>query len=366
MLDHKRNGRIVNLVNLIIVAVQIISIEQFLALEVTSIVIDVRSPSEFAHARIPDAYNIPIFSDEERKIIGTAYKQESKEIAIKLGLDFYGPNMRGIVEKVQELVAVSESKTLIVHCWRGGMRSNAIAWLLDFYGFEVLLLEGGYKKFRLWGIQQFEIEYNFNIIGGFTGSGKTLILDEFKTNGEIQIDLEGLASHKGSALGAIGQAPQPSQEMFENSLALKLFRATEVGNGKVIYIEDESQRIGQLFVPLKIHEQMRKSNVFFLTIPFEVRLTYLVAEYGNHSKELIIAAIERIQKRLGGLETNNAIAYLVNDDTKECFRILLNYYDRWYEKGLNARENGKNKISRVEVVSIDPIANRLHILNHKN
>ena len=345
-------------------AFQKISIEQFLALA-TSTVIDVRSPSEFAHACIPTAINIPLFSDEERKIIGTAYKQESKEIAIKLGLDFYGPKMRGIVERVEQIVAGSESKTVVVHCWRGGMRSNAIAWLLDFYGFEVLLLEGGYKNFRLWGIQQFEKEYNFKVIGGFTGSGKTLILNEFKANNEIQIDLEGLASHKGSALGAIGQAPQPSQEMFENSLALKLFRATEVDKNTVIYIEDESQRIGKLFVPLKIYEQMRKSIVFFLSIPFEVRLTYLVAEYGDHPKELLIAAIERIQKRLGGLETKNAIAYLVADNTIECFRILLSYYDRWYEKGLNARENLKDTIIKVEADSIDPIMNRKRILTHQ-
>jgi tRNA 2-selenouridine synthase len=351
-------------------AFQKITIEQFLVVAESNIVIDVRSPSEYKHAHIPSAISLPLFSDEERKIIGTAYKQESKEIAIKHGLDFFGPKMHGIVEKVEELLLSSltstkeSSKIVLLYCWRGGMRSNAMAWLLDFYGFEVFLLEGGYKNFRNWGIQQFEKAYNFNVIGGFTGSGKTMILNEFQNNNEIQIDLEGLANHKGSTLGAIGQDPQPSQEMFENLLAKELYASNRGDINQTIFIEDESQRIGNLFIPLKVYEKMRRSKIWFLSIPFEVRLNYLVEEYGKHSPVLLIAAIERIQKRLGGLETKNAIEYLLANDSKECFRILLRYYDRWYEKGLNARENLSDLILTIEANSIDPIFNRTLILKN--
>ena len=168
-------------------AIQKISIENLLELSRQYPVLDVRSPGEYVHAKIPGAYGLPLFTDEERKIIGTAYKKESREKAIKLGLDFFGVKMRSIVEAAEKIIkefkpdktSNSEPQTsnfLIVHCWRGGMRSSAVAWLLNFYGFEVYLLEGGYKSFRHWVLQQFEREYEFNIVGGYTGSGKTAIL----------------------------------------------------------------------------------------------------------------------------------------------------------------------------------------------
>ena len=113
---------------------------------------------------------------------------------------------------------------VLIHCWRGGMRSAAVAWLLDMYGFKVYLLVGGYKAYRKWVLAQFEKEYNFNIVGGYTGSGKTLLLHELKKHNKIIIDLEGLANHKGSAFGAI-DIPQPVQEMFENILGEALFFA---------------------------------------------------------------------------------------------------------------------------------------------
>ena len=208
-------------------AVKRINIDEFLELAKSHLIIDVRSPSEYTHAHIPQAQNLPLFSDEERKVIGTAYKQLSRERAIKFGLDYFGPKMRTTIEEVETLAKVSESQThssttILVHCWRGGMRSGAVAWLLDLYGFKVFTLEGGYKAYRNWILQQFEKPFNFNIIGGFTGSGKTPLLYGLQKNNKTIIDLEGLANHKGSALGGIGQPPQPSQEMFENLLGMEL------------------------------------------------------------------------------------------------------------------------------------------------
>jgi len=353
-------------------AVNKITVEDFLLLSKNLPVLDVRSPGEFKHAHIPNAYNLPLFNDEERAKIGTAYKQQSREEAIKFGLDFFGPNMRTLVENVERIVAgyglrikglnksnkrsnsqtsnpqiaTNKPATLLFHCWRGGMRSAAVAWLLDLYGFKVYTLIGGYKAYRNWALEQFAKEYNFRIIGGYTGSGKTLLLHALEKENNAIVDLEGLAHHKGSALGALGNLPQPTQEMFENLLATRLSTFNHQPSN-IIYLEDESQRIGDLQIPMPLWYCMRKAPVYFVDIPFEERLNYLTAEYGVHPKEQLVNAIMRIQKRLGGLETKNAINFLLENNFKESFRILLHYYDKWYAKGLYNREDAEVLIKKI-------------------
>ena len=214
-----------------------IDINQFLSKRATCPVIDVRSPSEFAHAHIPGAYNLPLFSDEERAIVGTSFKQESRENAIKAGLKFFGPQMVSMIEKIENLLDKKASaknknqdyeskKAVLVHCWRGGMRSAGVAWLLDLYGFKVYTLVGGYKNFRQWCYRQFEAPMDISIVGGYTGSGKTDVIHQLVKKHLPVIDLEGLANHKGSAFGGIGMEEQPTQEMFENLLALELAKFT--------------------------------------------------------------------------------------------------------------------------------------------
>ena len=318
-------------------AIQKIGIEDFAELRTESLVFDVRSPGEYTHAHIPNAYSLPLFTDEERKVVGTAYKQESKEKAIKIGLDYFGPKMRAIVEEVEELTK-NTNKKILVHCWRGGMRSGGVDWLLDLYGFEVYQLSGGYKAYRNWVIGQFEKPYDFKIVSGNTGSGKTYLLHKLENNGLQIVDLEGLAKHKGSALGGINQPPQPSQEMFENLLAEQLAKKNIE---RPILLEDESQRIGNLNIPNIIWQKMKESDLGYLQIPFDERLKFLVKEYGDLPQEELKNAVLRIQKRLGGLETKNTLRHLEDNDFSGCFGILLRYYDKWYEKGLNAKEKGK-------------------------
>ena len=383
--------------------IQKITIEEFLLLAKTNPVLDVRSPGEFTHAHIPNAYKLPLFNDEERAKVGTVYKQQSREEAIKIGLDFFGPNMREMVEKVEGIVSgygesvsslrlrvtgldnpkksistikkskdfvkdvqvfnpqpatfnpqpvTSQPPTILVHCWRGGMRSAAVAWLLDLYGFKVYILIGGYKAYRNWVLEQFVKEYNFRIIGGYTGSGKTLLLHAMAKENNSIVDLEGLANHKGSALGALGNPPQPTQEMFENLLAEKLSTINHKPS-TTIYLEDESQRIGNLQIPIQLWYCMRKAPVYFVDIPFEERLNYLTDEYGIHPKEKLVNAIMRIQKRLGGLETKNAINFLLENNFKESFRILLHYYDKWYTKGLYNRENAESLIKNIPATLVN-------------
>jgi tRNA 2-selenouridine synthase len=263
-----------------------------------------------------------------------------------------------------------------VHCWRGGMRSAGVAWLLDLYGFKVFTLVGGYKSYRQWARLQFEKNYNLTILGGYTGSGKTLVLQELKRIGKPVIDLEGLAHHKGSAFGAIGEKPQPSQEMFENLLAGELsaishpsLKDTGIDSAvdftDTIYIEDESQRIGLINLPTSFWNTMRNSPVSFLEIPFEERLNYLTEEYGKFEKEKLVNAIIRIQKRLGGLETKTAINYLLENNHKECFRILLTYYDKWYQKGLLNRENLPTLLNKIPCPGVDVKTITNSLLNEK-
>ncbi len=332
-------------------AIQKLTIEDFVAVTNTGIVIDVRSPGEYEHAHIPDAFSLPLFNDEERAMVGTTYKQKSREQAIKIGLPFFGNKMLPMVEKVENWIKDFQKKnskeqcSIYVHCWRGGMRSAAVAWLLDLYGFKVYQLIGGYKAFRKWVLQQFEKPHTLKVIGGYTGSGKTEILKELLKQNYRVIDLEGLASHKGSAFGAIGQEQQPSQEMFENKLATELFSLAD----NTILIEDESQRIGTVMLPTPFFKLLRSSDCYFIRIPFEARLDFIVQGYGGFKAEDLTAAIYRIQKRLGGLETKLAINHIVEKDIKAAFHILLSYYDKWYEK--------ERKMFYVESNKVDPIEN---------
>jgi len=358
-------------------AIEQVDIEKFLKLSAECPVLDVRSPGEFLHAHIPGALALPLFTDEQRKIIGIAYKQQSRQVAVKKGLDFFSERMKSIPGEVEELFSVWQKTTgkgklllninhILVHCWRGGMRSGAVAWLLNLYGFKVYTLKGGYKAFRNWALAQFEKEYKINLLGGYTGSGKTGVLQEMKRKGNTVIDLEGVASHKGSAFGSLGEKPQPGQEMFENLLAIELYKAAHAEeknktNGEPytkilstdIWIEDESRHIGTVGIPKTFWEQMRKSPLYFLDIPFEERLNHIVSTYGVFNKKELVNAIMKIQKRLGGLETKNAINFLLENNVKECFSILLHYYDKLYTHSMSNRENIEAILNKIPCTNVD-------------
>ena len=366
-------------------AAQRIHIEQFLELAKSYPVIDVRSPSEFKHAYIPGAYSMPLFSDEERKVVGTIYKQQSRESAIKVGLDFFGPKMSKMIDEVEGLrnwssvisltmggepLELKNSKTVLVYCWRGGMRSGAVSWLLDMYGFKVYTLIGGYKRFRNYILDTFRLPFEFNIVGGYTGSGKTEVLKCLKEKGYPIIDFEAIATHKGSAFGSIGMPAQPGQEMFENLLGTELRTLKENLNNnpdhsnpsKPVWIEDESQRIGLVNIPGDLWKSMRQSPIYFLDIPFEERLKHIAEEYGQLDKQKIIDAIGRIQDKLGRLNAKNAIQLFEEGNTVESFRILLNYYDKFYFKALHNREGLNSLLHLIEcnTVTIEN-ANRLMV-----
>jgi tRNA 2-selenouridine synthase len=242
------------------------------------------------------------------------------------------------------------------------MRSAAIAWLLDVYGFKVYTLVGGYKKFRNHVLDTFKLPFRFNILGGYTGSDKTGLLKTLRQIGEKIVDLESLACHKGSAFGNIGLPKQPTQEMFENMLGLELRSVSSSqindttkappGNLRSIWLEDESQRIGQVNIPSELWKNMRRSTVYFMDIPFDERLKHITEEYGGLDKQQVIDAILRIREKLGGLNAKNAILLLEEGNTIESFRILLEYYDKFYLKALHNREEVNSLLQRIECKSV--------------
>ena len=316
---------------------EVIQIERFLTLSKKHPVIDVRAPSEFAQGHIPGAENIPLFSDEERRVVGTAYKQVNRESAMYKGLDFAGKKLVALAKQGEK--TAGNGKTLLVHCWRGGMRSKSMVWLFETMGISCYLLEGGYKSYRSFILGKFEEPLKIIVLGGRTGSGKTDILHHLEKMGEQVVDLEGLANHKGSAFGALGEAPQPTTEQFENLLHHDL---SGLDPKKLTWIEDESRNVGRCVIPGGFYQQMKKSRIVFLDISRELRAGHLVKHYAGFKAEELKACIHKISRRLGGDRTREALEAVDSSDFRLTAMITLQYYDKSYmfslEKNHKAHE----------------------------
>ena len=336
--------------------IQTLDIDKFLQLAETVPVIDVRTPLEFLHAHIPGAHNLPIFSNDERVQVGTTYKQKSREAAILLGFDLTGPKWSGFIKQA---LKIAPEKKILIHCWRGGMRSGAMAWALNLYGFEVYLLEGGYKRFRNWVLDQFKETYSIFILGGMTGSGKTKTLNQLKKHSQQVIDLEDLAQHQGSSYGSMGQLIQPSQEQFENLLAREL---NKIDKNTPLWLEDESLSIGRCFIPNPIFHQMRQAPVIKIIVPFQERVDFLVKEYGELDKEFLIESTLRIGKRLGPEQTRDAVLAIRENRMDDFIKIVLVYYDKTYANGQGKRE--KESIHIIQCSSTNAEENCRLLLNH--
>jgi tRNA 2-selenouridine synthase len=323
-----------------------ITAEQLITLQQDLPIIDVRSPGEFELGHIPGAFNMPLFDNQERAQVGTRYKNSGRDFAIELGLEYVGPKMAGFVKLVKKL---AKDKKLILHCWRGGMRSASVAWLLETAGYEVFLLQGGYKEYRRFNRESFSHAKQLVVLSGYTGSGKTEILKELQKLGEQVIDLEGIAHHKGSAFGSIGQELQPSNEQFENNLAQEWHK---LDMNRVIWIEDESVTMGSNGVPDTLFALMRSTKVIRIDIPQIVRAKRLVKEYACFEPALLETSILRIQSKLGGLVTKQALDALHLGDYEKVALIALVYYDKAYLNGLEKRD--KKTIESLFIEDDDP------------
>ncbi|WP_339736816.1 tRNA 2-selenouridine(34) synthase MnmH [uncultured Sunxiuqinia sp.] len=327
-----------------------ISIDSFYTQHHRLPMIDVRSPGEFEKGHITGATNIPLFSNEERAHVGTVYVQQSKEKAVELGYRYVNPKLDRFIAESRK---VAPKSAVAVHCWRGGMRSHAFAEHLHQNGFqEVYVITGGYKAFRNHVLSFFEQPFRLRILGGYTGSGKTFVLKQLKKLGQQVIDLEGIAHHKGSAFGSIGEMEQPTVEQFENSL-FEQFRQLNLQNP--IWLEDESHNIGHVKIPMPLFRQIRQQVVYFIQIPKEQRARHLVNEYAPFGNDRLAWAINGIAKRLGGQNVQRAHELLRENNFYEVALLALQYYDKAYTRGVEDRNP--------ELVFRIPLADMNHLKN---
>ena len=309
-------------------------------------IFDARSPSEFAKAHLPGAISFPLFDDAERAQIGKIYKESGKQKAVTLGLEMVGPRLATWVKRMRKLAPGGQ---LLLHCWRGGMRSGSLAWLFETAGFEVGILKGGYKAYRQEVLGFLQQPFPLRVLGGKTGSGKSALLETLQAQGHQVLDLEGLANHRGSAFGHLGLQAQPSCEQFENKL-FSVLRHLDLS--LPIWVEDESRHIGKVYLPGAFFEQLRQAPVYFMDIPAETRLPYLVEVYAKYPKEDLQAALDKIKKRLGGQWHQLATQALAEDDFIAVARITLHYYDKAYLHGLSLRS--RDQVHPLAIDSMDP------------
>lgn len=301
--------------------------------------IDVRSPSEFADGHIPGAINIPLFDDQQRAEVGTAYAKQGQDAAIFLGFKIASSRVEPIISQIRATTDAQMTTGTIpikIHCWRGGMRSQSVAWLARQFKLQPTVLAGGYKSYRANALRAFQTPRSLIVLSGLTGSGKTRMLGNLKNAGEQVVDLEGLANHRGSAFGGIGLPPQPMTQHFENLLFEQL-RCLEPN--RRTWVEDESRGIGKIRIPQDLWEQMRHAPVLFVDVALDKRVDILLDEYGKLPTEQLALAVQQITKRFGTEKTNLALKFLEANEFRRFTELTLEYYDHGYRKSAMKRES---------------------------
>jgi tRNA 2-selenouridine synthase len=277
--------------------------------------------------------NIPLFDDKERESVGTKYKKEGRLPAILVGLKHAGPSL---ALKLEQALKLTNEGKLLVHCWRGGMRSESMAWLFSLGDIEVAVLEGGYKAYRRYLLEKLSEKRKMIVLGGMTGSSKSHILRYMRSAGQQVLDLEKLANHKGSAFGALGQPPQPTTEQFANFLFKDWIQSDP---REPYWVEDESRNIGSVFLPDQFYLNMQDTPVIVLLMDIKTRLPRLMEEYSKYPPESLKASILKIAKRLGGDNTSEAIEAVGTGNIGRAIEISLTYYDKAYMFGLTKKES---------------------------
>ncbi|TVO65756.1 tRNA 2-selenouridine(34) synthase MnmH [Denitromonas ohlonensis] len=300
-------------------------------------IIDVRSPAEFADDHIPGAVNMPVLDDEQRARVGTIYKQVSPFEARRIGGALVAENL------ARHLLAHFQDKPKhwrpLVYCWRGGQRSGAFVTWLRMVGWDACQLEGGYKNFRrlvIDALAQQPAALDFRIIGGATGSAKTRILEALAAAGAQVLDLEGLASHKGSVLGALPGIAQPTQKKFETALHAELSRFSP---DQPVYVEAESRKIGRVHLPTELMEAMRGSPCFAIDASREARIEFLLRDYAYLGDD--VADLQRKLGCLNRIVSNETLArwqdYAAAHDLPALFAELVDlHYDPLYKRSQNS------------------------------
>lgn len=299
-------------------------------------IVDARSPAEYADDHLPGALNWPVLDDDERRVVGTEYKQVSAFDARKQGAAIVARRIAEIVER--ELADKPKGWSPLVYCWRGGQRSGTLAWFLAQIGFRVRVLEGGYKAFRALvraQLAEWPARFDWHVVAGRTGSAKTRLLQALAAEGAQVLDLEGLARHRGSVLGGLEHEPQPSQKAFDTALwhALSRFDAT-----LPVFVESESRRIGTLALPDALLHAMRgSSRCITLTLPESERVKLLLDEYGFFAQqpERFCAQLDSLIELRGHATVERWQALARAGRWAEVFAELMReHYDPLYERSM--------------------------------
>ena len=324
------------------------------------VILDTRSPSEFAKGHLPGAHVFPLFDDEERAVIGTLYKQQGQDSAVERGLELVGPKMADFVRRSRQLYQDQmDPKPLLIHCWRGGMRSGSVAWLLETAGIPVVKLQGGYKAYRQWARSELAGLSNLRILGGMTGVGKTPILHAMVDLGAQVLDLEGLADHLGSAFGNLDRHEQPSSEQFSNDCHGVIHA---MDPDRPIWVEDESRVIGTVHIPEELFQVMSAAPIWEVARTDEERIQELCRIYGSAKRDTLRSAFLRIQEKLGGARCQEAIAALDGDDLPRAAAIGLGYYDKLYQHTIQRYARPNHHQMSGKGMTFHEIASALHQL----
>ncbi|GIP38098.1 tRNA 2-selenouridine synthase [Paenibacillus sp. J31TS4] len=309
--------------------------------------IDVRSPSEYEEMTIPGSINIPFFTDEERSEIGTLYKQVSVEKAKERGLEIISAKLPAFIKSFQELGDVPK----VVYCWRGGMRSRTTATLLSLMSVHVQRLTGGIRSYRKWVVDtldSYRMEQRCVVIHGYTGSGKTLLLQRLADEGYPVIDLEGLANHRGSIFGHVGREPN-NQKTFESLLLMDLLRLKD---SPYVILEAESKRVGKACLPPFLVEAKKNGTHYVLELPRAERIRMIVEDYQPAAhKEACLDAFRRIQRRMHTPIAAEIELLLEQEQFEEAVGLLLeHYYDPRYE---HAGKQYEGVVKHIQAVDTD-------------
>ncbi len=307
-----------------------------------AIYIDVRTQSEFKAGHIIGAINLPILDDLERHEVGFIYKNASVDEAKRIGIKYGSEKLQLFYDMIFKLSHESPDKKIIFYCARGGYRSRSIASLLRGIDIPVFWLKGGYKGYRnevLQKLNQSEDDYpDFIVLNGLTGVGKTHILQELQAIGEPVIDLEGAANHRGSNLGAIGTDGHQSVQCFENAVYDQLMRI----NSSYCFIESESKRIGQVFVPKNMFSKMQAGSFLLMTATLSFRINALMNDYSKEAnfKSGIMKGLPRIKPFMETEIYNTLIeAFEENDLLKFTELLLVHHYDPLYKKSIESHQH---------------------------
>lgn len=309
-------------------------------------IIDVRSPSEFKDATIPGSLNIPLFDDEERAQVGTLYTQVNVQAAKERGLELVSAKLPAFIRSFAEVPGAKA-----VFCWRGGMRSKTTATLLSLMDIRVFRLQGGYRAYRQWVVETLK-DYSFKpnalVLNGYTGSGKTLVLQELHKRGAPVLDLEGLAGHRGSVFGHIGLESR-NQKMFDSLLLDELKRLQDE---PVVLFEAESARVGKVVLPDFLLQKKAEGRQIWLEMPIPVRIRQILDDYRPwENQEACLTAFRRVKSRIHTPIAAEIDLCLREEKYERAVELLLvHYYDPLYEKTSEQYDPDNRIVVRAESV----------------